>query len=473
ITLVNDRGLKIFGYSREELLGRTWFDACVPERVKKSTHAHFNRLMSGETKPPAFVENLILRKDGRERIVSWENTVIRDSVGKIIGTLSSGEDITERKKAEEVLKESEERYRSMMEALNDPVYICSPEYRVEYMNPAMIQWAGGEAIGEPCHKIIYGLDERCDWCVHDRVMQGEPAKTEVVSPKDHRSYIIAHSPIFHTDGSVSKMTIFTDVTDRKRAEEALLKKEAARAAAEEADRSKSEFLAVMSHELRTPLTGVLGFAQTMRRVAEKGKLTPEKQNSYLDSITEAGEHLAAMIDDLLDISQIEAGQMDVYPEPINLRELLESLHSNMDSQIVKKGLSCETDIPEGFPLVRADKKRLTQVMLNLWGNAVKFTERGSIRVRALVLEESGQLLISISDTGPGIAPEYLDQIFEKFKRVGDQDQIPGTGLGLAITKRLVELMDGSIWVESEMGQGSDFRFTLPKWREEEEWKTRA
>jgi len=231
----------------------------------------------------------------------------------------------------------------------------------------------------------------------------------------------------------------------------------------------------MSHELRTPLTGVLGFAQTMRRVAERGRLTPEKQNSYLNNITEAGEHLAAVIDDLLDISRIEAGQMDIHPEPIDLREALENIHSNLAGQCLKKGLSCEIDVPEGFPLAWADKKRLTQVMLNLWGNAAKFTEQGSIRVRASAPAENAQLLISISDTGPGIAPEYLDQIFEKFKRARaeGQGQTPGTGLGLAIAKQLVELMGGSIWVESEPGQGSDFRFTLPRWREEEEWKTRA
>ena len=415
----------------------------------------------------------IISPDGRVWFIRGYPVLSDD--GEVHGLVEFTLDITERKRAEEKLEESEERYRSMMEALSDPAYICSSERLVEYMNPAMIQWAGGEAIGEPCHKVAYGLDERCDWCVHDRIMQGEAAKTEVVNPKDHRSYIVAHSPIFHTDGSVSKMTIFTDVTDRKQAEEALRKKEAARAAAEEADRAKSEFLAVMSHELRTPLTGVLGFAQTMRRVAERGGLTPEKQSSYLNSITEAGEHLAAVIDDLLDISKIEAGQVDIHPESIDLREVLDNIHSNLAGQYLKKGLGCEIDVPEGFPLVWADKKRLTQIMLNLWGNAVKFTEQGSVRIRASAPEKSDQLLISISDSGPGIAPEYLDQIFEKFKqaRAESQGQTPGTGLGLAIAKQLVELMGGTIWVKSVPGQGSDFRFTLSRWREEEEWKTRA
>ena len=129
--------------------------------------------------------------------------------------------LTEQMRAEEALRESEEKYRSMMEAMHDPVYICSPDFRVEYMNPAMVQRTGREATGEPCYKAINDLDEKCPWCVHEKIQQGEYAETEIVSPRDGLSYQISHSPIFHVDGSISKMTIFTDITQHKRAEDAL------------------------------------------------------------------------------------------------------------------------------------------------------------------------------------------------------------------------------------------------------------
>jgi len=130
-------------------------------------------------------------------------------------------EIDERKQAEGALRESEEKYRSMMEAMDEAVYICSPDYRVEYVNPAMVKRTSWDAIGEPCYKAIYELDEKCPWCVHDKVQQGESLETEIVSPKDGRSYHISHSPIFHEDGSISKMTILRDITERKKADEVL------------------------------------------------------------------------------------------------------------------------------------------------------------------------------------------------------------------------------------------------------------
>jgi PAS domain S-box-containing protein len=163
-----------------------------------------------------------LEKEAAERkLVEWERT----------GELSMANDrvkrkMEERKRAEGALKESEEKYRSMMEAMHDPVYICSPDYRVTYMNPAMIERTGRNAIGEACYKLVHGRDAKCTWCVHDKVQQGELSQTELVSPKDNHFYRVCHSPIFHKDGSISKMTIFRDLTMLKRTQEALQDSEA-------------------------------------------------------------------------------------------------------------------------------------------------------------------------------------------------------------------------------------------------------
>jgi signal transduction histidine kinase len=228
---------------------------------------------------------------------------------------------------------------------------------------------------------------------------------------------------------------------------------------EAASRHKSEFLANMSHELRTPLNAIIGFSQVLRERLF-GEVN-EKQEEYLDDILSSGNHLLSLINDVLDLSKVEAGQVELEVAPFSLREALESGVVMVRERATEDGVQIALAPITDVDVVTGDERRIRQVIFNLLSNAVKFTPtEGSVDVQATQL--NGEVRVSVTDTGPGIAAEDHERIFEEFQQTqAGVEQREGTGLGLALSKRLVELHGGRIWVESEPGKGSTFVFTLP------------
>ncbi|MGK3983094.1 ATP-binding protein [Sorangium sp. So ce136] len=239
---------------------------------------------------------------------------------------------------------------------------------------------------------------------------------------------------------------------------------AARDAADAANQAKTTFLASMSHELRTPLNGILGYAQLLQRAAD---LAPAHR-AGVDVVRRSGEHLLTLIDDVLDLARIEAGRMDLAPGDVHLPSVLRTVAELCKVRAAQKGLAFEHELAEGTPAwVRVDEKRLTQVLLNLLGNAIKFTRAGRVTFRVAPPDRhapapaQGGVVFRVEDTGPGIAPEDLERIFEPFEQAGDERaRVEGAGLGLAITRRIVDQMGGRIDVESALGQGSTFTVAL-------------
>jgi signal transduction histidine kinase len=228
---------------------------------------------------------------------------------------------------------------------------------------------------------------------------------------------------------------------------------------EETSRHKSEFLASMSHELRTPLNAIIGFSQVLRE-RMVGEVN-EKQEEYLDDIISSGNHLLSLINDVLDLSKVEAGQFDLEIAPFSLKDALERGVSMVKERAMQNGVGVALDAGAPVGTVEADERRISQVVFNLLSNAVKFTpEGGSVIVSSIRM--NGEVHVTVSDTGPGIAAEDQARIFEEFQQtdVGAR-QLEGTGLGLALSKRLIELHGGRIWVDSELGRGSMFTFALP------------
>jgi signal transduction histidine kinase len=226
-----------------------------------------------------------------------------------------------------------------------------------------------------------------------------------------------------------------------------------------ASRHKSEFLANMSHELRTPLNAIIGFSEVL---AEKmfGEIN-DKQAEYLSDILESGRHLLSLINDILDLSKIEAGRMELEPADFNLPDAIENTLTLVRERAHRRGITLARTVDECLGMVRADERKVKQVLLNLLSNALKFTpEGGRIDVRAEAKGDGTE--ISVTDTGVGIAPEDQAAVFEEFRQVGAAaKKIEGTGLGLAISRKFIELHGGKIWVRSEVGAGSTFTFTLP------------
>ncbi len=234
----------------------------------------------------------------------------------------------------------------------------------------------------------------------------------------------------------------------------------------EVDRLKTQFLANMSHELRTPLNSVIGFSRVMLRGID-GPLT-DMQSTDLTSIYNSGQHLLGLINNILDLSKIEAGKMELSIEPVNLVDVAKTVMSTALALVKDKAIRLEADVPQDLPIVMADQTRVRQIILNLVSNAAKFTEKGFIHLRMVPTPK--EVLISVTDTGIGIPPDKLEHIFEEFTQVDASTtrRYGGTGLGLAITRSFAEMHKGRIWVESEVGVGSTFTFTLPREQEEPE-----
>jgi signal transduction histidine kinase len=228
---------------------------------------------------------------------------------------------------------------------------------------------------------------------------------------------------------------------------------------EVASQHKSEFLANMSHELRTPLNAIIGFSEVL---GERlfGELN-EKQDEYLKDIHVSGQHLLSLINDILDLSKIEAGRMELELTDFHLPAALDSALTLVRERAGRRGIALHINTDASLNYIRADERKVRQVVLNLLSNAIKFTpERGRIEVRTKLM--NGSVEVSVSDTGVGIATEDQDAIFEEFRQVGTADKkVEGTGLGLALSRKFVELHGGRIWVKSEVGVGSTFTFTIP------------
>ena len=231
--------------------------------------------------------------------------------------------------------------------------------------------------------------------------------------------------------------------------------------AEDAVKTKARFLATMSHEIRTPMNGVIGMTRLLMNTPMS-----KKQSEFVDSIHLSGEHLLTVINDVLDFSKIEAGKLDLKREPLELRACIEDVLNLLTSKALEKNLELAYAVGPSIPLyVEGDMVRLRQILTNILGNAIKFTDSGEITIFVLPRSHQGdeyELEFQINDTGPGIPPERLESIFEQFSQADNalSRRYEGTGLGLAISRRLVEMMDGHIWAESTLGVGSRFHFTF-------------
>ncbi|HEX2500732.1 MAG TPA: ATP-binding protein, partial [Methylomirabilota bacterium] len=228
---------------------------------------------------------------------------------------------------------------------------------------------------------------------------------------------------------------------------------------EVASRHKSQFLANMSHELRTPLNAILGYTELLND-GIYGDL-PQKAGDVMTRIDRSGKHLLGLINDVLDLSKIEAGQLELALADYSLQEVVHAVVTQVESLAAEKGLSLRVALPPGLPAGRGDERRLAQVLLNLVGNAIKFTEAGEVRLTARV--DGDAFVVSVADTGPGIAEADRQRIFEEFQQADSSStrKKGGTGLGLSIARRIVELHGGRIWVESAVGRGSTFSFRVP------------
>jgi PAS domain S-box-containing protein len=405
----------------------------------------------------------IIRKDDGIRFLHSGGIVEYNDKKIPVRMYGFTQDITERKRAEEKLLIQAKVLDSMAEGVN----LTTEEGYIFLTNPAFEQMFGyskNELIGKHV-SILNSLSPEENIVFVNNIIADLQTKGiwegEVDNQKKDGTHFISYAYISALEISDQKyfVSVQEDITERKQAEIALKQ---AKEQAESANRAKSEFLATMSHEIRTPMNAVLGFSELLSEL-----VTDKRQKSYLDSIHSAGKTLLTLINDILDLAKIEAGRLDIQYEAVNPYNIFEELKQIFVLKIADKQLDFIVDIEKNLPLALIlDEVRLRQVLLNLIGNAVKFTEKGYIKLRAQKVDKVDQsqidLHISVEDTGIGIPFAQQEMIFEAFRQQDGQStrKYGGTGLGLAITKRLVEMMNGDISVTSTVEQGSIFNLTL-------------
>ncbi len=460
---------KMLGYEDGEIAANlSERDKRIHPDDRESAYIDVNKHIAGET-AYYYNEHRLLCKNGRYKWILDRGKVIEwIEDGKPLRFIGTHSDITERKQAEENLQKERDKLITILNAIPNGVYIVNKRYDIEYINP-VIEKTFGPIDRRKCYMYFHDRTEVCPWCKNPEVFAGNSVRWEWYSLKDDRHYDLFDTPIKNIDGSISKFEIFHDITERKQAEEALKQ---AKEQAESANRAKSEFLANMSHEIRTPMNAVIGFSELL-----SSQVTDHKQKSYLHSIQAAGNALLTLINDILDLSKIEAGRLEIQYEAINPRIVFDELQQIFVLRIAEKNLEFIVDIDKALPpALLLDETRLRQVLLNLIGNAVKFTDMGYIKLSAQIspispfskggtLEDiyrKVDLIIAVEDTGIGVPENQQEMIFESFRQQYGQNtrKYGGTGLGLAITKRLVEVMNGHISVKSRVGKGSVFEITL-------------
>jgi PAS domain S-box-containing protein len=516
---------KFFGFSKKQIIGRNIMGTIVPEmdaagknlrKLMQDLYRHPNDFYSNEN------ENM--RRNGERVWIAWTNKGVYDKNGKLTAVNCFGIDrtrqknaerelagyrknlealvenktaeysrankelkkeIATRRRAEKALKISEEKFRNIFEDAPEGIFQSTIEGRFLNVNKKFSEMFGynspGQMISEITdiavqlfvdpgqRKLIIGEILKNNAYLHWEVTYKKMDGTSFISNLYMRAVRDGGNKILFLEGFVE------DISDRKNAERELEKYRAhledlvrerteelavAKNQAESADRIKSAFLATMSHELRTPLNSIIGFTGILLQ-GLAGPINDE-QKKQLEMVRVSSDHLLSLINDVLDISKIEAGQLQIMSEDCDLDDIITKAVSATLPLAEKKGIELEAPAGQKTGTVRGDRRRIEQILLNLLSNAIKFTDRGRVVIESG--HKDGYVNVSVTDTGIGIKEGSIETLFMPFIQVdsGLSRQYEGTGLGLSICKKLVEMMGGRIWVKSRWGEGSTFSFTLPE-----------
>jgi PAS domain S-box-containing protein len=482
ITMVNQTELNWLGYAREELVGiKTLRELCTP-KSQKTFDENFPRF-----KEQGWISSLefeVIRKDGSIFPVLLNATAIRDENGNLIRSRFTLFDITERKYAEDALRESKAGLQYFFDTASDLIQSMDENGNYQYVNNAWCRTLGytaEEALQITMMNIIDpDHQEHCQELLNSLVVDQHPRQLEVVFRNKAGEPVIVEGSVSsrkNNNGHIATNGIFRNITERKRVEEILLASEAqlrqsrdelsiANAALEKASRLKDEFLASMSHELRTPLTGILGLSEALQ-LKIYGEMN-DKQKNALKMIEDSGRHLLELINDILDLSKIEAGQMELHFNTFPLEDLCQASLKLTNGMSQQKGQKVSFTTPAESVMLHADARRVKQIIVNLLSNAIKFTpENGELGLEVQANAPEKYVKLIVWDKGIGIKAEDLQMVFTPFTQIDSSlaREYSGTGLGLSLVQQLVELHTGSVEVESVFGEGSRFTVTLP-WRTE-------
>ncbi|MCF8380736.1 MAG: PAS domain S-box protein [Bacteroidales bacterium] len=473
---------KIFGVEKEGLKGRSILDF-IDQKNSKKISKETSKRSAGEI---SRYEIEINRPDGEVRTILVTATPHKDDKGVVSGTLGIFRDITERIQQEEEIRISELKYRSIIDNMQDVYYRSDMHGNLIMVSPSGMKLLGYDTmedlLGRNIIKDMFLRPTESTKFIKTLRQQRSVTNYEMVlKTKKGDPVVVLTSSSYYYDKKnrfVGVEGILTDITSRKEYEKKLKK---SKIDSDNANKAKSEFLANMSHEIRTPMNAILGFTESLfNKVEDAG------QKKMLKSVMSSGNLLLSLINDILDLSKIEAGRLEISPQPTDLVHIMEEIRVLFNQKLSQKGLAINLQVQDDFPeSLKLDEIRIKQIVFNLVGNAVKFTHKGYIAIELEFIktsENKGVLKIHIKDTGMGIPASQHKQIFEAFRQqTGQVDRHHhGVGLGLAITTKLVTKMNGHIDLESKPGVGSTFSVILndimitdlkPKIGDDSEFKT--
>jgi PAS domain S-box-containing protein len=489
--------IQIFNVGAERMLGYKAADvmnkitpADISDPLEVIARAHTLSIELGTPITPGFealvfkasrgIEDIYeltyIRQDGSRFPAMVSVTALRDDQGDIIGYLLIGTDNTVRKQVEaeqalldQRLRDQQFYTRSLIESNIDALMATDPRGIITDVNQQMESLTGctrDELIGAP-FKNYFTDPERAQAGISRVLREGKLTNYELtaLSREGSETVVSFNASTFH-DRDRKLQGVFAaarDVTDRKQFEYKLqennVELESAKAAAEKANLAKSEFLSSMSHELRTPLNAVLGFAQLMASDTPPPSIA---QKVSIDQILQAGWYLLRLINEILDLAMVESGKVSLSREAMSLTEVLLDCKGMMAPQAEQRGIELRFPSFEGLFFVHADRTRVKQVIVNLLSNAIKYNRAGGTVTVGCEHDDDGRIRVSVADTGSGLQPDKLAHLFQPFNRLGQEAGAEeGTGIGLVVTKKLIELMGGTIGVDSTVGVGSEFWFDLP------------
>ena len=450
---VNEKLCAMTGYGEKELIGQdsrmVYPSRAVYERVGREKYDQIEKFGTG------LVDTQFRCKDGSIIDVMLSSTPI-DANHAETGVTFTALDITAIKKTDAALRKSEKRYRTMMEAIQDPVYIGSMDYRIEYMNPALIEKLGRDATGERCYEALHGLDEHCPWCQHRKIVTEGHVEKEILSPRDNRAYSVSSSVFTNEDGSFSKITVMRDTTDFKRLQNQLQQAQKMEAI--------GNLAGGIAHDFNNILFPIIGLSEMLLEdIDPKGQ-----EYESVQEILAAAKRGGDLVKQILAFSrQSEKKRIPVRLQPI-LKEVLKLSRATIPADI-----RLESDIDPNCGRVMADPTQVHQIAMNLITNAYHAVEETSgtitVGLEAVsvasdaypdkLLEEGEYALLRVSDDGCGIDPAAIDKIFEPYFTT--KGKAKGTGLGLSVVYGIVREYHGDILVSSTPGQGARFDIYLP------------
>jgi PAS domain S-box-containing protein len=443
---VNPVAVETFGAPREQIIGSVCHQYICPAEKGRCPITDLGEIVDN-------AERVLLNADGKN--VPILKSVVSVMLNNRKHLIESFIDITKRKEAEEL-------YSTLANSSQIGVYIVQ-DRKFQFVNPYFEEIVGfdkDDLLGTDPLAIVHPEDREVVRQNAVEMLKGkrsQPYELRIIDAQGRIKAIIETVTSVEYKQKRAALANFMDITELKRAEEELEEKSRE---LEAASRAKSEFLAGMSHEVRTPLNAVIGFSELMLD-GVAGEINDE-QRDCLSDILSSGQHLLTLINDILDLSKVEAGKMEFRLENLDLVDVISNAAPTVKPMLNDKKHTLEVSVEEGLPQVRADENRLRQILLNLLSNAIKFTPPGG-KLAIKASRKGDQCQVRVVDNGLGIKKEDQERIFEVFTQAEalPDESRKGTGLGLTLTRQLVEAGGGRIWVESEYGKGSEFIFTLP------------